>query len=258
MPATSRPIAPMLAKNFEDGNPAGWLMSEKLDGVRALWNGSDLLTRNGNPIHAPAWFTDALPPVALDGELWMGRGKFQATVSVVRTLVPDDEEWRGIRFMVFDAPESEGGFESRLAAASSELAGNPIAEVVIHEICRDRRHLDEFAAALLAGGAEGVMLRKANSHYEHARSKAMLRHKPTFTDEATVTGHDPGKGRNAGVVGALTCDWNGVRFNVGVGLTDEVRATPPKIGVRVTFSYSGLTDQGVPRFPVFVAERNYD
>lgn len=248
----------MLAKSYDGGCPVGWLMSEKLDGIRAIWNGSALFTRNGNPIHAPLWFTCALPSIALDGELWMGRGKFQATVSVVRPNVPDDAEWKGVTYMVFDAPDVSGGFESRLGVASDALSGSPVARVVEHQPCRGRAHMEEFAAKLLALGAEGIMLRAAGSMYERRRSNRLLKYKPTFSDEATVIGYDPGKGRNAAVVGALICDWNGVKFNVGTGMTDADRSNPPSVGARVTFAYSGLTDAAVPRFPVFIAERNYE
>ncbi|NQW99944.1 DNA ligase, partial [bacterium] len=74
----------MLAKTYEGENPKGWLMSEKLDGVRALWNGRELMTRNGNVILAPGWCTSALPAVSLDGELWAGRGGFQRVLGIIR------------------------------------------------------------------------------------------------------------------------------------------------------------------------------
>lgn len=248
----------MLAQTYSGQNPAGWLMSEKLDGVRAIWNGTILETRNGNQIHAPAWFTAALPSVPLDGELWMGRGKFQATVAAVRKHAPDDTAWRQIRYMVFDAPTAAGGFEQRISAAADMLAGCPVAEVVAHEACRSRQHMSEYSAGLIAAGAEGIMLRAAGSRYEMRRSDALLKHKPVFTDEAEVVAYDDGKGRNAGLVGALVCVWNGVRFGVGAGLNDALRATPPKIGALVTFAYNGLTDSGVPRFPTFVMARDYE
>jgi len=31
-------------------------MSEKLDGVRAFWNGNDFYSRAGNKFNAPDWF----------------------------------------------------------------------------------------------------------------------------------------------------------------------------------------------------------
>lgn len=62
----------MLAKSYEPEkhDPSGWLMSEKLDGVRCYWNGSKMYTRNGNSFYAPKEWQDKLPKIALDGELW--------------------------------------------------------------------------------------------------------------------------------------------------------------------------------------------
>ena len=68
----------MLAHNFDPDkhNPKGWLMSEKLDGVRCYWNGTTMHTRNGNPFFAPDWWKKKLPKIALDGELWTNRDDF--------------------------------------------------------------------------------------------------------------------------------------------------------------------------------------
>ncbi len=250
----------MLAKTYSDQDPSGWLMSEKLDGVRALWNGEQLLTRNGNVIHAPAWFTDALPTIPLDGELWAGRGQFQRTVSAVRKNSPVDSEWEAITYMVFDAPAAMGGFEARLEDARLQLilAPSNVAQVLPQIVCAGRSNLDAFYDHLTNQGAEGVMLRRAGSAYESKRSASLLKHKPTLTDEAEVIGHEPGKGRHIGRVGALLCRWKGVVFYVGTGLSDELREAPPAVGALITFSFQCLTDGGVPRFPVLIAERNYE
>jgi len=62
-----------------DHDPAGWWMSEKLDGVRAYWDGKQFLSRNNNIFYAPEWFTEGLPGHQLDGELWVARKKFNFT-----------------------------------------------------------------------------------------------------------------------------------------------------------------------------------
>ena len=68
----------MLAHNYdpEKHNVTGWLMSEKLDGVRCYWNGSCMYTRTGNPFYAPDEWKAKLPKIALDGELWTNRDDF--------------------------------------------------------------------------------------------------------------------------------------------------------------------------------------
>ena len=86
---------PLLLAERWDGaaDLAGWWMSEKLDGVRAYWNGKLFLSRLGNPLLAPDWFCAGLPEKPLDGEFWIDRKKFQRTVGIVRRQDKSDL-WR--------------------------------------------------------------------------------------------------------------------------------------------------------------------
>ena len=249
----------MLAKSYEGQAVDGWMMSEKLDGVRAIWNGSSLFSRNGNQFFAPEWFISQLPVgVVLDGELFIGRGQFQATVGVVKKKRPVDAEWSKIRYCVFDAPEAVGGFESRLEFCETSLAGSAIANVVSHRPCAGKKDLHEFFRVLCAAGAEGVMLRAPGSRYENRRSANLLKYKPFDSSEAVMVGSEIGEGRVAGLVGALIVKWGKITFRVGSGLSDEVRMNPPKVGALISFGFCGLTDGGCPRFPTFLAERSYE
>ena len=249
----------MLAQTYDGQNINGWLMSEKLDGVRAVWTGSELISRNGNKFFAPEWFTRQLPAgVALDGELFIGRGKFQTTVGAVKKKTPVDAEWQAIRYCVFDAPTAEGGFEKRLAFCAATLAACKIAEVVAHRVCRNDADLNAFFSELCALGAEGVMLRAPNSRYENRRSPSLLKYKPFESSEAVMVGQESGEGKYAVMVGALVLKWKGVVFKVGSGLTDQLRSTPPRVGSVISFGFCGLTDGGVPRFPTFLSERDYE
>ncbi len=104
----------LLAESWDNAaDLTGWWMSEKLDGVRAYWDGKQFLSRQGNLYHAPDWFVEGLPEVPLDGELWIGRKKFQRTVSIVRRQDKSDQ-WKEVRYLVFDAPAASGGFEERM------------------------------------------------------------------------------------------------------------------------------------------------
>ncbi len=171
-------MEPMLSETYTGEDVAGWWMSEKFDGVRAVWTGRELLSRNGNAINAPDWFVSALPPgVALDGELWMGRGRFRECVGAVRRKHPRDEQWRRIRFMVFDAPYAPGGFEKRLAAAREAVCGCSVASVAPQSKVRDRDHMEQECASIMCCGAEGVVLREPGSAYDQFRSPAMLKYK---------------------------------------------------------------------------------
>src|SRR5881394_2625272 len=112
----------LLAERWDNAaDLSDWWMSEKLDGVRAYWDGKQFLSRQGNLYHAPAWFIEGLPDKPLDGELWIGRKKFQRTVSIVRRQDQSDL-WNEVRFLIFDAPGASGGFEERLEFLKGALA----------------------------------------------------------------------------------------------------------------------------------------
>jgi DNA ligase 1 len=117
-------------------------------------------------------------------------------------------------------------------------------------------------AEYVAGGAEGIMLRRSGSDYELRRSPNLLKYKPTMTFDARVIRHETGKGKYTGLLGALICmavdPQDGIAetpWGCGTGLTDRDRANPPAVGSIITVSCVGLTDGKIPRFPVFICER---
>ncbi len=232
-------------------------MSEKLDGVRAYWDGKQFLSRQGNLFHAPDWFAEGLPDVPLDGELWIGRKAFQRTVSIVRRQDKSDH-WKSVRFLVFDAPAAGGPFEERLDFLKEGIRGWANAHLLLHEhaLCRDVEHLREELARVEALGGEGLMLRQPGSTYEAGRSATLLKVKSFHDAEAEVIGHEPGKGRHKGRLGALTVRLpDGTQFSVGTGFSDRQRENPPPLGSVITFRYQELSDAGVPRFPSYVGVR---
>jgi DNA ligase len=254
-PTQARPPALLLAENWVgELDPTGWLLSEKLDGVRAYWTGRQFLSRQGNLYWAPSWFTVGLPDFPLDGELWLGRKRFQRTVSIVRRH-DEPSSWREIRFVIFDAPQTAGPFECRLESIDRlfDRDGPHYAWRHPHERCTGRNHLLRVLDHIESSGGEGVMLRQASSAYEVGRSATLLKVKRFRDAEATVVGHEPGRGRHKGRLGALLVRLSsGIRFAVGSGLSDAERSAPPSIGCTITFRYQDLTDAGVPRFPVFI------
>lgn len=240
----------LLAKNWTGSDPTGWWMSEKLDGVRAVWDGLALRSRTGNVIDAPQWWRDSLPAVSLDGELWIGRGKFQQVVGKAGSTAGD---WRDVQYMVFDAPATAGTFEERMAVAADSVAGSCVAAVVEHARCQGDWHLRQELGRVENFGGEGLMLRQPFSHYEAARSSTLLKVKSSADAEAVVVGHEQGSGRHAGCLGALVVQMNdGTTFRLGTGLTDRLRRRPPRIGTTVTFKFQGMTDAGIPRFASFL------
>jgi len=258
-----QPKAPpiLLANSWDNEQDlSGWWLSEKLDGVRAYWDGQQFLSRLGNRYFAPESFTAHLPKnVILDGELWMDRKAFQRTISIVRRQDANEEAWKAIKFVVFDAPNIQLDFEGRVLAYTQILGnlGQPHLVALPHVRCEGLAHLRQELARVEALKGEGLMLRQPRSHYTSGRSPTLLKVKSFFDAEAKVTGYSAGKGRHKGTVGALevVCP-DGTEFSVGTGLTDQDRRAPPPIGSKITFRYQELTDGGVPRFPSFVGVRH--
>lgn len=233
-------------------------VSEKLDGVRGRWDGRRLWTRGGLPVDAPPWFTAGWPEEPMDGELWLGRGRFEEASSLVRNPPADDAPWRALRFLVFDLPAHAGPFEQRVQAMRA-LAGPdtaPWLRPVAQSRVADDGQLQARLRAVLDAGGEGLMLQHRDVHYTSGRSDGLLKLKPHDDAEARVVAHLPGRGKYAGMVGALLVEReDGARFRLGSGLSDAERGTPPPLGSLVTYRYNGLTINGLPRFARFMRLR---
>lgn len=236
---------------------SGWWMSEKLDGVRAYWDGKQFLSRLGNRYHAPDWFVEGLPDAPLDGELWIDRKTFQRTVSIVRRQDQSDL-WREVRYLVFDAPAHDAAFEQRLEFLRATLGRRkpPFALAHPHEVCKSAEHLRDELARIETLGGEGLMLRQPHSRYEVGRSVTLLKVKSFLDAEARVVGHKAGAGRHKGRLGALQVELaDGTRVDVGTGFSDAERENPPPIGSIISFRYQELSEAGVPRFPSYLGVR---
>ena len=233
-----------------DIDPSGFLVSEKLDGVRAQWDGRRLRFRSGREITPPAWFTAELPDVALDGELWMGRGRFDAVSATVRRASADATAWRSVRWMLFDLPGAPGGFaerSQRLARLGRRLA--PWIGVLPQERLHSPAALQRRLDSVCRSGGEGLVLHRLDAPWQAGRSQAILKLKPLHDAEAQVLAHLPGQGRLAGQLGALLVRTpDGVEFRLGSGFDDALRRHPPAVGSWITFRHRGWTAAGVPRF----------
>jgi DNA ligase-1 len=254
----------MLANVYHPGVAlADYWVSEKYDGVRGFWDGQKLLTRGGQLINAPAWFTANWPATPMDGELWAGRGQFQKAASTVRQQSPDDAAWRGMRFMVFDLPAEPGPFTDRLSALNSVVGklAVPWVQAVPQSKVASHAALQSQLKQITKAGAEGLMLHRGSALYKGERNDDLLKVKTHDDAEAKVVGHIPGKGKYADQLGALLVEISGAngqpakRFKLGTGLTDAQRQNPPAIGSQVTYRYRGLTDSGLPRFASFMRLR---
>lgn len=250
----------LLANIYRDGiDVSRYLVSEKFDGVRAIWDGKQLRFRSGNLIHAPEWFLDALPAQPLDGELWLGRGQFERLSGMVRRETPVDDEWRQVRYLIFELPGGEGHFRERAGRIERLVAevGVPWLQSVRQESVTDTAGLQARLAKVLKAGGEGLMLHLADAPYESGRSDTLLKVKPWLDAEAVVVGHLPGKGKYVGQLGALRVQSpDGRQFSLGSGFTDAQRRDPPPVGATVTYRYRELSASGLPRFASFLRVRD--
>lgn len=250
----------LLAQVYQSGiDVQQYLVSEKYDGVRAVWDGKLLYTRQGNVINAPAWFTKGLPKMPLDGELWLARGQFDTLSGTVRKDVPIDEEWRDISYLIFELPNAEGTFEVRAKRIVEIIKQANVTHLkaVRQFRVKDEAELKKRLKQVVAQGGEGLMLHRADASYIAGRSDVLLKLKPYFDAEATVVAYTKGKGKYAGKLGALIVQTpEGIRFKLGSGFSDAQRENPPKIGSIVTYSYKDKTKMGKPKFASFLRVRD--
>ena len=256
-----RPPSLLLAETYRDDadlDLGEYWVSEKLDGVRARWDGKQLVSRNGYRFNAPPWFVVSFPAVPLDGELWMGRGAFEQVSGAVRRRTPDEAQWRRIRFMVFDLPASPETFDRRLRRLREMFEAMESPHIALVEQFRvpDRDALTNVLHRVVAGGGEGLMLHRGGARYVAGRTDDLLKLKTYEDAEAVVRGHLPGRGRLAGLLGALLVEMpDGRRFRIGTGFSDEERRHPPPLGATITYKYYGKTRNGIPRFASFLRVR---
>ena len=272
--------------------PINWYISEKYDGIRAIWDGEKFISR-GNKVftYVPDFFKELMPPgIALDGEIWMGRNLF-SEVSRLSTLKIGkskskkeiDKLWQGtnnnnsVKYMVYDIPNSNKPFEIRMKFLEQIVKDRNIVWDLQENLLEcplkftqqikieSMEQLIKTYKSLTSKGAEGVMLRAPNSPYETKRSKYLLKYKIKEDSEAVVVGYTMGTGKYKGLLGSLNCDLiidkkpSAIKFSIGTGFTDKQRTeyNNPKsshyipIGSIVSFSYMELSDDSVPRHPVY-------
>lgn len=248
-----------LATTYHEGIAIeDYWVSEKLDGVRAYWNGKQLVTRNGNPINPPHWFIRQLPPRHLEGELWQQRSHFNTTSGIVRRKLADNKDWRSMKFMLFDLPHYQGTFTQRLTELTNIV--KQIDQSHVQVIGQFKlKSADELMTELdriVALGGEGLMLHHQDAPYKTGRQHHLLKLKQYQDAEAVVLEHLRGKGKFSDVMGAIRVkNSQGVVFKVGSGFTLNERKNPPAIGSTITYKYFGVSKNNVPRFPSFMRIR---
>ena len=243
----------LLLKTYKDQNLTGWVMSEKLDGIRAYWDGKHLLSRNGKIIHAPKWFLKDYPPFAIDGELWTKRNDFENISSIVRDKVPS-KAWSEIKHYIFEVPNANGNLYLRLKKVKPFVSQN--IKIISQYKIKNKQSMQDFLKEVEDEGGEGLVVRDPNAPYINKRTSKALKVKTFLDAECEVIALKKGKGKYNDVLGSLKCKLNnGITFYIGSGFSDTERSHPPKIGDQVTFKYQSLTKYNKPRFPIFLRVR---
>jgi len=273
-------LSKQLSKKFLQP-PNGWYLSEKYDGLRGIWTGKELVARptkkdgvlKGKVFnYVPKWFINMLPPgVSLDGEIWMGRGRFQEVSGLSNLKLGKkitekdlDTKWKDVKFMVFDLPHSKKPYVERRDELKKIIDGINIKQgkdcpIQMSNSTIVKDNLTELYTEYTLNGAEGIVLREPYSLYETKRSKLLLKMKLSDDAEAIVIGYVPGTNKYKGLLGSLICEINGKKFNIGTGFSDLMRQeyNDPHsehyipIGSKVNFGYMELTKDGIPRHPVY-------
>lgn len=262
-----------------------YLVSEKYDGVRAVWDSKHLQTKRGNLISAPQCFLQQLPPFGLDGELWIGYGKFEEIQGLVNTKDSICEQWASVQYLIFDSPSCgiKGGdctLSERLEEVRKFIDTHKppnIHLITQHTIqLQDKATFDTYVHTMLkevlGRGGEGLIIRPDELRYRAGRAKNAFKLKAHTDSECKVVGYTQGNGRLHGKIGALVCEqilqsnadtplpkaWHNKRitFKIGSGLTDTLRTNPPKIGAIITYQYTGFSKNGIPKHTRFL--RIYD
>lgn len=244
-----------LLKTYQQKNDViGWVMSEKLDGIRGFWDGEKLISRGGITLNPPKSWTANFPNFAIDGELWTKHSDFEGISSIVRQKIPDSR-WQNVSFNIFEVPKQEGGILQRLKVLRDYLQQYPSETIkIIKQIpIKSKQQLNNFLDKIIKNKGEGVVVRNPKTLYQTGRLSSALKIKKYQDDECIVLEILGGKGKYKDKMGALKCQTKaGEIFKIGSGFTDIQRENPPAVGTQITFKYYGLTKNKKYKHPVFL------
>lgn len=258
-------------------NLENYWMSEKYDGVRAIYLGNNrLVTTRGDLIKAPSYFFKQFPEnIPLDGELWLGYGRFNDISGLVRSRTTRGEEWKYVKYMVFDLPVAKDSlpikgvnyndlkFEIRQKILQEHITENSYSDNNIHLVKQEKiattQQFNLFYHHVIDAKGEGVIIMPPDSLYQGGK-RFGYKQKPVDDSEAVVVGYKEGNGKNVGITGSLIVkgvDSNGKiipsqEYSIGTGLTQYQRTNATllyPVGTVVVCQYNGLSSRGIPRFP---------
>lgn len=278
---TKNPTREFFKKNKLSGS---WFMSEKYDGIRAIWTGEHLITRALRKFTwVPQWFLDSLPKsIPLDGEIIIMNEDFShfSSLSIQKECDEAHKKWKRVVYMVFDMPIPDLTFRERrykIIETLTKLDLNYINIVpfeYIEDLPKSFDKVNEKFQKIVSGGGEGVMLIDSNSKYAFGkRARHSLKYKKCHEGEAEVVGLCEGTGKYVGVLGKIKCKLpNNKTFYCGTGFNDEQRKSYtfsggklvsikksddiPNIGDTITYSCMEIIRKTqIPRMSVYKGVR---
>ncbi len=239
-----------------------YYISEKYDGIFAIWDGKNLKSKNKNIIKAPKNWLVNFPEFTLYGELWSGYDSFSKTLSIISKDLEKEsknqniakDSWDKVEFYVFDVLGvcENCPLNKRLEILKDYLQKNSNDKIkIIPQIkVKNKNELESFYKEVLQKGGEGVIIR------QDSLNEVAYKYKSFLDNKCVVIGYTEGKGKFSGKMGALVCEAkiNGIKrvFKIGSGFSDFERENPPQIGDIVVYKFQGYTSGGLPRFPVFL------
>ncbi len=288
---------PMLAQDFKNKNrnkdvydslqsKTKVFSQPKLDGIRCIATKDGLFTRNGKEITAVPHIAKELqklfveyPDAVLDGELYNHAYKddFNKIVHLVRkqNLTKEHlvESEKMIQYHIYDVPQigtldEQSLYSDRIGMLKTQgvpkkLRWSSAIAIVDTTLVKDEKHLDELYSDYTLAGYEGQMVR-IDGPYENKRSAKLLKRKDFIDEEYTILGWNEGKGNRTGTIGNfLFKNKNGKEFTSNIKgtfeyLTGLFHKVEGLIGQKATVKYFNLTPDGVPRFPIVIAIRDYE
>ena len=265
---------PMLAHDYNKRGKSiqfPCFVQKKFDGTRCVGvPQKGLFSRNRKSYPHMSHIVEELnrlpPTMILDGELYSDTLTFQEIVGLVKreTLKAGDEEkQQQIQFHVYDLI-NEMPYVQRYANLQMLFRRYKFKHLVLvkTEHCESEEKMKEMHAQYVTDGYEGIMLRNKDGLYANNRSIHLQKYKEFFDMECDIVGFKEGEGAEAGCV-IWICELDGKTFACRPRGTREEREElfekgADFIGNQLTVRYQEKTDDGLLRFPVGIAIRNYE
>jgi ATP-dependent DNA ligase len=276
-PQTTVVPLPMLAQDYNKrakNMSFPCLAQRKLDGVRCVAiSGRGLFSRNGKAssphlTHIVAELNRLPAGTTLDGELYSDDLTFQEIVGLVKKVTlkaGDAEKMAKIHLCVYDTIR-DGTNADRNAWLQTLFTSNSFSALrLLPSVpCGSLDDVKTLHAQYVAEGYEGLILRNLTGLYKVGhRSTDLQKYKEFMDSEYPVISFKEGDGVEKGCVIWVCRTPAGQEFAVRPRGTHEERieafkAGASRIGQSLTVRYQELTTDGIPRFPVGIAFRDYE